>query len=174
MRWVRLGLRVLLAGGAVRIVILLAAYSLGRSGVERRHLESTFFVFFVLAFLRFFVNLQEPVKLQDRASHSEPECLVARLCIDIDRRLIEHCRVHLRRHKTLPDQLIEFEQGWLQVSLDLFRVAQHGSGADGLMRFLCAHCASLVLRGLGGQKVIAVAPGDILARLVAGRVCDVG
>jgi hypothetical protein len=60
MWWVRLALRVVLAGGAVRIVILLAAYFLGRSGVERRHLESTFFVFFVLALVYLAVLARRP------------------------------------------------------------------------------------------------------------------
>ncbi len=68
-----------------------------------------FFVFFVLAFLGLFVNFEEAVELENRAGNAEPECVRTRFSIDVDGRLIEDRRHDLRRHKALPDQLVNFE-----------------------------------------------------------------
>ena len=46
-------------------------------GFERRQLVLQLLVFFVLAFLGFFVDLQEAVELQHRSGHAEPEAVAA-------------------------------------------------------------------------------------------------
>jgi hypothetical protein len=80
MRWLRLALRVLLAGGAVRIVFLLAAYFLGRAGVERRHLESTFFFFFALALVYLAVLGRRPPREERTGFPSLALLAVAGVC----------------------------------------------------------------------------------------------
>ncbi len=57
---------------------------------QRRQFVLQLFVFFVLAFLRLFVDSQEAVELQHRSSHAEPETSrVLSLRIDVHGRLVE-------------------------------------------------------------------------------------
>ncbi len=79
------------------------------SSFQRRQLVLQFFVFFVLAFLRLLVNSQEAIELHHRSGHAEPKRFTFALRVDIDRRLVEDRRHNLRRHKALPDQLIDLE-----------------------------------------------------------------
>ena len=75
---------------------------------QRRQLVLERLVFFVLAFLGLLINLEEAFKLQHRSGHAEDKLLIFRFGFDIDARLIEHGRHHLRRDKALPDQFVNF------------------------------------------------------------------
>ena len=79
------------------------------SGFERWQLMFEFFVFFVLAFLGFFIDSEKTIELQDRTGDAEPEDVGAALCIDVDRGLIEDRWINLRCNKALPDQLVDLE-----------------------------------------------------------------
>ena len=79
------------------------------SGFERWQFVFQFFVFLVLAFLRLFINAQESVELKHRPGYAEPENFVAIFRVDVDRSLVKDCRIDLRSHKTLPDQLVDLE-----------------------------------------------------------------
>ncbi len=68
-----------------------------------------FLVFLVLAVFGFFIDLEEAVEFHDRSGYTEPEHVAARFGIDVNRRLVEHGRVHLRGDEALPDQFVDFE-----------------------------------------------------------------
>ena len=95
-----------------------------------------FFVFFVLAFLRLFVDSQEAVELHYRSGDAEPKCLALTIRIDVDRRLVKHGRHDLRRHKALPDQLVDLEFVFLQILLHLVWMPHRRGGTDRFVRRL--------------------------------------
>ena len=95
------------------------------AGFKRRQFVLEFFVFFVLAVLRFFVDLEEAVELHHRSGHAEPVDVVAGFGVDVDGGLVEDRGRHLRGDKALPDELVNLEFVFLQVLLDLVRMA-HG------------------------------------------------
>src|SRR5581483_10595173 len=104
------------------------------SRFQRRQLVLELLLFLVLAFMRFDVQLEEAIEFGHRTRHTEPEASVRSSCVDIDSSLVEDCSIHLRRNKTLPDQLVDLVLIFFQVSLDLIRMAL-GRMAS------CASCA---------------------------------
>jgi hypothetical protein len=77
------------------------------SGFEWRQLVLQFLVFFVFAFLRFFVDSEETVKLKHGSGHAEPVRFAPAFGVDVNRGLIEHSGIDLRRNKPLPDQFVD-------------------------------------------------------------------
>ena len=121
-------------------------------------------VFLVLAVLGLLVDLQEAFELQHRATH--PEAVIHALAagVDIDRRLVKDRRVHLRRHKALPDELVNLELIFLQILLDVFRAP---GGRRRTNRFVRVLRVLLRLEGVGRlrQKLRAILLADQLAHL---------
>ena len=83
----------------------------------------------------------------------------ALLGVDIDRGLVEDGRHDLRRHKALPDQLVDLELVFLQILLDLVGMAHDRGGTNGFVRFL------RVLLLLVGVRLL----GQILRRRIRCR-----
>ena len=69
----------------------------------------------------FLVQLQEAIKLHHCANGFE----LGPCCINLDLRLVEDGRSHLRGHKAFPDQLIKPVLITIQKRLHLLRLAQH-------------------------------------------------
>ena len=72
--------------------------------LDLRQLVLGLFVLFVLLVFALFVDRHEAVELDDRAGGAE-QVTLARL--DVNRRLVEYGRHHLRSNEALPDQLVE-------------------------------------------------------------------
>ena len=75
------------------------------------------------------IDAEVAVEFLDRAGSAES--VISR--VDVDGRLIEDCRKHLRRDKTLPDQLVQLEEIFIEIFPHVFRRA-HGIG--GTHRFV--------------------------------------
>ena len=59
---------------------------------------------------------------------------------------------HLRSNEALPDQLVEAELIAVEEFLDQVGLAQHGGGADSLVRFLSAFGLGRYLGGSAGKN----------------------
>ena len=143
------------------------------SRLERRQLVLELFVFFVFAFLRFFVDFKEPVELHHRSGHAEPEGIRCGLRIDIDRGLIEDRGRDLRSHESLPDELVDLVFILLQILLDLVWMAHRRSRANGFvgsLRFLLLFVRIWRLRNVW----IAILRFDVLANFRQRIIGDSG
>ena len=133
-------------------------------------------IFFVLAVLGLLVDFEKSFELQNRTGDAKTVIHAATLRVDIDGGLIEDGRIHLRRDKALPDELVNLELVFLQVLSDGFRMPRGGGWPDGFMRIL------RVLLGLEevrcfGQKLRAVLLGNQFTHFsdrVIGNTCGVG
>ena len=96
-------------------------------------------VFLVLGVLGFLVNLQETIELQHRSGDAEVDSVsLTVLGIDVDRRLIEDRRRHLRSQKTLPDQFVDLAS---RLPADTASVGQDDAATAVGRIASCASCA---------------------------------
>ncbi len=79
----------------------------GLAFIERGQFVGERFVVFVFFIFRFFVDFEEAVELQHRSGYAEVVVAVG-FGDDVDGRLVEDCRRHLRGDEALPDELVEF------------------------------------------------------------------
>src|ERR1039457_4966057 len=121
-----------------------------------------FLVFLVLAVFGLFIDFEEAVELHYRSGDTEPVHVAARLGIDVDRGLIKHRGIHLRRDEALPDQFVNLEFVFLQVLFDMVGMARRPSRANGLMRRL-RFLLLLICIGRFGQIIGAVLAADVFA-----------
>ncbi len=145
---------------------------------QQRQLVLERLVFFVLGVLGLLVDLEEAFELQDRTGHAEAVAGVARLRlgIDVDGRLVEDGRVHLRGDKALPDELVDLVLVFLEVLLHRIRMARHRGRTNRLVRLLRRFSRLVGVRRLG-QKFLAEVFADQLAHLrqrVVGNLGRVG
>ena len=101
------------------------------------------FVLFVFLVLALFIDGEEAVELHDRAGGAEEISLARR---DIDRRLIEDRRHHLRGDEALPDEAIERELIFVKITRERFGRARDGGRADRFVRVLRAFLRAIVDR----------------------------
>ncbi len=106
--------------------------------LQCRQLVLQLFVFFVLAFFRLLIDPEEPVKLHHRPGHAEPvNIAVLRFRVDVHRSLVKDRGHNLRRHKALPDQLVDLKFIFFQILFYLVGMPHRRGGPDGFVRGLC-------------------------------------
>ena len=95
------------------------------------------FLVLVLLILAFQVDHSKTVELEHRARSAERvKRFVRSLGADLDGRLVEQRRVHLRGDEAFPDQRIDLQFVFAEFPLEGIRGASDRSGADGFMGVL--------------------------------------
>ena len=156
-------LREMLLGthGALRRAVLRRLHErLARDAQRPALLELGQAAFFGLVVLVAAVDLEPAGEAKHAARSAQPQA--ARL--DVHRGLVELRRRGLRRHRTLPDQVVELELLLAQVRPQRGRRALDRAGPDRLVRLLCALLAPIEVRLLG-HVFVAVLLGEPAANL---------
>src|SRR5689334_22700543 len=106
------------------------------------------------------VNAEISVKFLYRSARAERVFAGA----NINGRLVKDRRQHLRRHKSLPDQLVQLEQVVVQIPPYLFRRARDVGRTHGFVRLLRVFLRLVEIRLLG-KIVGTILRGDEFANL---------
>ena len=141
---------------------------------HQRELVLQLLVFFVFGILAFFIDFQEAIELGHRTRRAK-QILVARFAFrgHIDGGLIEHRRIHLRRHKAHPDQPVQLQLIFLQQRRDVVRRAHRRRGTNGfvgVLRFLLG-----LVDGRSGRQILGTEFSvDVLAHFGQSLVGNAG